>query len=50
MKFFIDPASLNEIRQAGETVLIDGVTTNPFLTREFQTAFLHAFFSVYLTF
>ena len=31
MKFFIDTASLDEIREANEMGLIDGVTTNPSL-------------------
>ena len=31
MKFFIDTANLNEIREAAELGLIDGVTTNPSL-------------------
>lgn len=31
MKFFIDTANLNEIRQCAEMGLIDGVTTNPSL-------------------
>jgi transaldolase len=31
MKFFIDTANLNEIREANEMGLIDGVTTNPTL-------------------
>ena len=31
MKFFIDTANLNEIREANELGLIDGVTTNPSL-------------------
>jgi transaldolase len=31
MKFFIDTANLNEIRDASEMGLIDGVTTNPSL-------------------
>jgi transaldolase len=31
MKFFIDTANLDEIRQANEMGLIDGVTTNPSL-------------------
>jgi len=31
MKFFIDTANLDEIRQANEIGLIDGVTTNPSL-------------------
>ena len=31
MKFFIDTANLDEIREANEMGLIDGVTTNPSL-------------------
>ena len=31
MKFFIDTADLNEIRQAQDMGLLDGVTTNPSL-------------------
>ncbi len=31
MKFFIDTANLDEIKEAGEMGLIDGVTTNPSL-------------------
>ena len=31
MKFFIDTANLDEIREANEAGLIDGVTTNPSL-------------------
>lgn len=31
MKFFIDSANLNEIREASELGLVDGVTTNPSL-------------------
>ncbi|MBA3284548.1 MAG: fructose-6-phosphate aldolase, partial [Nitrosopumilus sp.] len=31
MKFFIDTANLNEIIEANEMGLIDGVTTNPSL-------------------
>jgi transaldolase len=31
MKFFLDSANLNEIREAAEIGLIDGVTTNPSL-------------------
>jgi len=31
MKFFIDTANLNEIKESGEMGLIDGVTTNPSL-------------------
>lgn len=31
MKFFIDTANLDEISQANEMGLIDGVTTNPSL-------------------
>ena len=31
MKFFIDTAEIDEIRQLGETGMVDGVTTNPSL-------------------
>ena len=31
MKFFIDTADINEIRQAQDMGLLDGVTTNPSL-------------------
>ena len=31
MKFFLDSANLDEIREAAELGLIDGVTTNPSL-------------------
>ena len=31
MKFFIDTANLDEIKEANEMGLIDGVTTNPSL-------------------
>ncbi|HJS32624.1 MAG TPA: transaldolase family protein, partial [Alphaproteobacteria bacterium] len=31
MKFFIDSADLNEIRELAATGLVDGVTTNPSL-------------------
>ena len=31
MKFFLDTANLNEIREAAALGLIDGVTTNPSL-------------------
>ncbi|MDZ5699407.1 MULTISPECIES: fructose-6-phosphate aldolase [Phyllobacteriaceae] len=31
MKFFVDTADVNEIRELGETGLLDGVTTNPSL-------------------
>ena len=31
MKFFIDTANLDEIREANELGMIDGVTTNPSL-------------------
>jgi transaldolase len=31
MKFFTDTANLNEIKEANEMGLIDGVTTNPSL-------------------
>ena len=31
MKFFIDTAEIDEIRQLSETGMVDGVTTNPSL-------------------
>jgi hypothetical protein len=31
MKFFVDTADVNEIRDLAETGLLDGVTTNPSL-------------------
>ena len=31
MKFFIDTANLEQIREAGELGVLDGVTTNPSL-------------------
>ena len=31
MKFFVDTADVNEIRDLAETGLVDGVTTNPSL-------------------
>ncbi len=31
MKFFLDSANLDEIREAADLGLIDGVTTNPSL-------------------
>ena len=34
MKFFIDTADLNEIREANEMGVLDGVTTNPSLMRK----------------
>jgi transaldolase len=40
MKFFIDTANIEEIKQAGELGMVDGVTTNPSLVakekREFK--------------
>jgi transaldolase len=40
MKFFIDTASLNEIREASDMGLVDGVTTNPTLvSKEGQVDF-----------
>jgi transaldolase len=29
MKFFVDTADINDIRELAETGLLDGVTTNP---------------------
>src|SRR5258705_7337176 len=38
MKFFLDTANLNEIREAASTVVLDGITTNPTLiSREGNT-------------
>ncbi len=41
MKFFIDTANINEIREAHKMGMVDGVTTNPSLIakegRDFQT-------------
>ena len=31
MKFFVDTADLNDIKELAETGLLDGVTTNPSL-------------------
>ena len=39
MKFFLDTANLDEIRQASEMGLIDGVTTNPSLIAKEQRPF-----------
>jgi transaldolase len=42
MKFFIDTANLNEIREAAELGVIDGVTTNPSLiAKEGDVDFKH---------
>ena len=40
MKFFIDTANLDEIREANELGLIDGVTTNPSLVHKSGRDFL----------
>jgi transaldolase len=40
MKFFIDTADLNEIRDLGATGLVDGVTTNPSLIAKSGRKFL----------
>lgn len=34
MKFFIDTANLDQIREANELGVLDGVTTNPSLMAE----------------
>ncbi|MEX0746356.1 MAG: transaldolase family protein, partial [Rhodothermales bacterium] len=34
MKFFVDTADLNEIREANEMGVLDGVTTNPSLMKK----------------
>ena len=38
MKFFLDTANIDEIREAAEYGLIDGVTTNPSLVAEEKDA------------
>src|SRR5215475_216493 len=40
MKFFIDTAELNEIRDLAATGLVDGVTTNPTLVAKSGRKFL----------
>src|SRR5262245_17935601 len=40
MKFFIDTAELNDIRDLAETGLVDGVTTNPSLIAKSGRNFL----------
>ncbi|MYK13786.1 MAG: fructose-6-phosphate aldolase, partial [Rhodospirillaceae bacterium] len=40
MKFFIDTADLNEIRDLAATGLLDGVTTNPSLIAKSGGAFM----------
>ncbi|MBT4602358.1 MAG: fructose-6-phosphate aldolase [Bacteroidetes Order II. Incertae sedis bacterium] len=42
MKFFIDTADLNEIREANEMGVLDGVTTNPSLMRKGGGSDFHA--------
>ncbi len=42
MKFFIDTADLNEIREANEMGVLDGVTTNPSLMRKVGGSDFHA--------
>jgi len=39
MKFFLDTANIDEIREAAETGLIDGVTTNPSLVAKERRPF-----------
>lgn len=34
MKFFVDTADLDEIREAADMGILDGVTTNPSLVKE----------------
>ena len=41
MKFFIDTADLNEIKEANEMGVLDGVTTNPSLMRKAGGADFH---------
>jgi transaldolase len=40
MKFFVDTADINDIRQLAETGLLDGVTTNPSLIHKSGRKFL----------
>jgi transaldolase len=40
MKFFVDTADVNEIRELAETGLLDGVTTNPSLVKKAGGNFL----------
>ena len=40
MKFFVDTADTNEIRDLAETGLLDGVTTNPSLVHKAGRDFL----------
>lgn len=42
MKFFIDTADLDEIREANEMGVLDGVTTNPSLMRKVGGSDFHA--------
>ena len=42
MKFFIDTADLNEIREANDMGVLDGVTTNPSLMRKVGGSDFHA--------
>ena len=42
MKFFIDTADLDEIREAAEMGVLDGVTTNPSLMRKVGGSDFHA--------
>jgi len=39
MKFFIDTANIDEIRQAAKWGLVDGVTTNPSLAAKENKSF-----------
>src|ERR1700759_4820454 len=40
MKFFVDPADLNEIKDLAATGMVDGVTTNPSLAAKSGKKFL----------
>ena len=42
MKFFIDTADLDEIREAQDMGVLDGVTTNPSLMKKAGGADFHA--------
>ncbi len=45
MKFFIDTADLNEIREANDMGVLDGVTTNPSLMKKVGGSDFHAHIS-----
>jgi transaldolase len=50
MKFFIDTANLNQIKEANELGILDGVTTNPSLMAKEGIKGHDAVFNHYKTF